>query len=409
VTETTRVDAAMADPVAQTLTQTEFRRSGKHMVEQLMSDYGSRFVIAVLGVGFGLVFLVAVLWLVRRRSGPSPFLRGGKNRQPRLQVLDAAAVDARRRIVLVRRDDVEHLVMIGGPTDVVIESGIRPLAEQRALRDDQVLAQQPAEPRLEAATRQPAISAPPRQIASQPIQAPEFRNSAEAVETSRDVRPAPRAAARPAPSIEPAPTPAAKDAAPVASPRSSVELAKAGDSIEPPVRRAAPVSDRRREPDMPQATASAAEKPTQEQPTPDTSAADLGAASDALDIARRRVLQSGSLPTDNRTRAAATPSAPPLPFASTSASANIPAASMAQGGASERPLGSAFDRILEEEMASNLAANHDERPGASPAPASMTARRDPVNPRVTGATPEPSLQTEIARIFGEMSVTRDDR
>jgi hypothetical protein len=39
----------------------------------------------------------------------------------------------------------------------------------------------------------------------------------------------------------------------------------------------------------------------------------------------------------------------------------------------------------------------------------MTARRDPVNPRVTGATPEPSLQTEIARIFGEMSVTRDDR
>jgi flagellar biogenesis protein FliO len=375
-------------------------------------------MLAVAAVGFGLVFLVAVLWLVRRRSGPSPFLRGGKNRQPRLQVLDAAAVDARRRIVLVRRDDVEHLVMIGGPTDVVIESGIRPLAEQRALRDDQVLAQQPAEPRLEAATRQPAISAPPRQIASQPIQAPEFRNSAEAVETSRDVRPAPRAAARPAPSIEPASTPAVKGATAISSPRSSVELEKAGERIEPPVRRAAPVSDRRREPDMPQATASAAEKPAPEQPTPDKSAADLGAASDALDIARRRVLQSGSLPTDNRARGAATPSADtmkstpsasPLPFASTSASANIPAASMAQGGAAERPLGSAFDRILEEEMASNLAANRDERPGASPAPAPMTARRDPVNPRVTGATPEPSLQTEIARIFGEMSVTRDDR
>lgn len=386
------------------------------MVEQLMSDYGSRFVIAVLGVGFGLVFLVAVLWLVRRRSGPSPFLRGGKNRQPRLQVLDAAAVDARRRIVLVRRDDVEHLVMIGGPTDVVIESGIRPLAEQQALRDTQALEQQPAEPRLEAGARQPALSAPPRQIASQPIQA---RDIPEPVETSRDTRPAPRAAARPATSVEPALTPAPKDATPISSPSSSVEVEKAGESIQPPVRRTAPVSDRRREPDMPHAAASPAEKPAQDQSTAEVTAGDLGAASDALDIARRRVLQSGSLPTEQRARVAATqstettvkstPSASPAPFASTSASANIPAASMPPSPTSERPLGSAFDRILEEEMASNLAANRDERPGASPGNAPMTARRDPANPRVTGATPEPSLQTEIARIFGEMSVTRDER
>ncbi len=389
------------------------------MVEQLMSDYGSRFVIAVLGVGFGLVFLVAVLWLVRRRSGPSPFLRGGKNRQPRLQVLDAAAVDARRRIVLVRRDDVEHLVMIGGPTDVVIESGIRPLAEQQALRDTQALEQQPAEPRLEVGARQPALSAPPRQIASQPLQAPALRDIPEPVETSRDTRPAPRAAARPTPSVEPALTPAPKDATPISSPSSSVEVEKAGESIQPPVRGTAPVSDRHREPDMPHVAASPAEKTAQDQSTAEMTAGDLGAASDALDIARRRVLQSSSLPTEQRTRVAATqstettvkqaPSANPAPFASTSASANIPAASMPPSPASERPLGSAFDRILEEEMASNLAANRDERPGASPGTAPMTARRDPANPRVTGATPEPSLQTEIARIFGEMSVTRDER
>ena len=36
----------------------------------------------------------------------------------------AAAIDTRRRLVLLRRDDVEHLVMIGGPTDIVIESRI---------------------------------------------------------------------------------------------------------------------------------------------------------------------------------------------------------------------------------------------------------------------------------------------
>jgi flagellar protein FliO/FliZ len=39
-------------------------------------------------------------------------------------VIDAAAVDGRRRLVLVRRDNVEHLLMIGGPTDIVVEPNI---------------------------------------------------------------------------------------------------------------------------------------------------------------------------------------------------------------------------------------------------------------------------------------------
>jgi hypothetical protein len=39
-------------------------------------------------------------------------------------VIDAAAIDARRRLVLIRRDNVEHLLIIGGPTDVVVEQNI---------------------------------------------------------------------------------------------------------------------------------------------------------------------------------------------------------------------------------------------------------------------------------------------
>jgi hypothetical protein len=39
-------------------------------------------------------------------------------------VIDAAAVDGRRRLVLVRRDNVEHLLMIGGPADLVVEPNI---------------------------------------------------------------------------------------------------------------------------------------------------------------------------------------------------------------------------------------------------------------------------------------------
>ncbi|MBD8555815.1 flagellar biosynthetic protein FliO [Rhizobium sp. CFBP 8762] len=93
------------------------------MFETIASVNGSRLLLAVAAVAIGLVVLVLILKVFKNRPS-SPFIRGGKNRQPRLAVLDAAAVDARRRIVLVRRDNVEHLILIGGPTDLVIESGI---------------------------------------------------------------------------------------------------------------------------------------------------------------------------------------------------------------------------------------------------------------------------------------------
>jgi hypothetical protein len=44
--------------------------------------------------------------------------------EPRLSVMEQASVDAKRKLVLIRRDDVEHLIMTGGPVDVVIETGI---------------------------------------------------------------------------------------------------------------------------------------------------------------------------------------------------------------------------------------------------------------------------------------------
>ncbi len=42
----------------------------------------------------------------------------------RLAVLEQASVDGRRRLILIRRDNVEHLIMTGGPVDLVVETGI---------------------------------------------------------------------------------------------------------------------------------------------------------------------------------------------------------------------------------------------------------------------------------------------
>ncbi len=78
-----------------------------------------------LGIMFGalLLALFILLWLFRRIFG-SAQSRIARNRQPRLGVIEAAIVDDTRRLVLVRRDNTEHLLMIGGPGDVVIETGI---------------------------------------------------------------------------------------------------------------------------------------------------------------------------------------------------------------------------------------------------------------------------------------------
>ena len=72
-------------------------------------------VLALIGVA---------AWLVRRFAGNRLGANTNRGRMPRLAVIDAAAVDGRRRLVLVRRDNIEHLLMIGGPTDIVVEPNI---------------------------------------------------------------------------------------------------------------------------------------------------------------------------------------------------------------------------------------------------------------------------------------------
>lgn len=79
-------------------------------------------VIAMFGLA--ILAIVLLLWIAKRILGGT-FVAGGRARHLRLAVMDATPVDSRRRLVLVRRDDVEHLILIGGPTDVVVEQNIR--------------------------------------------------------------------------------------------------------------------------------------------------------------------------------------------------------------------------------------------------------------------------------------------
>ncbi|MCA3554058.1 flagellar biosynthetic protein FliO [Aestuariivirga sp.] len=68
-----------------------------------------------------ILLILAVLLAAWRAF--SPRVSGGRRGQ-RLGISEYYSVDKDRRLVLVRRDNVEHLILIGGPQDVVIEGGI---------------------------------------------------------------------------------------------------------------------------------------------------------------------------------------------------------------------------------------------------------------------------------------------
>src|SRR5580698_1666800 len=72
-------------------------------------------VLGLIGVG---------AWGLRRFTAGRFGGDRSRGRQPRLGYIDHAVIDNRRRLILVRRDNVEHLLLIGGPTDVVVEANI---------------------------------------------------------------------------------------------------------------------------------------------------------------------------------------------------------------------------------------------------------------------------------------------
>jgi flagellar protein FliO/FliZ len=75
--------------------------------------------------------------------------------EPRLAVMEQASVDSKRKLVLIRRDDIEHLIMTGGPVDVVIETGI--VSSPRGIVERDVDAPRPerVEPAAPVFTRAP--------------------------------------------------------------------------------------------------------------------------------------------------------------------------------------------------------------------------------------------------------------
>jgi len=73
-----------------------------------------------------LVVLALLLVVMLTWRAVSPRMAG--RRGQRLGISEYHEIDKSRRLVLVRRDNVEHLILIGGAHDLVIEQSITPAA-----------------------------------------------------------------------------------------------------------------------------------------------------------------------------------------------------------------------------------------------------------------------------------------
>lgn len=143
----------------------------------LETTFGANAAAAIMWIILAVLVLIVLLVVLRViktvRSGT--FIAGGRNRVPRLAVVDATAVDAQRRLVLVRRDNVEHLILIGGPNDITIEPGIHTEEHDRTLSERQMKAGPPQMPRPQVKAEPPQM--PPMKAEPRPAPAPAAHNA----------------------------------------------------------------------------------------------------------------------------------------------------------------------------------------------------------------------------------------
>lgn len=74
-----------------------------------------------------LVFIIGLIGLCAFAAKKLGLASGGitsTGNQKRLAIVEVKVIDGKHRLVLMRRDNKEHLVLLGGEQDLLIESGI---------------------------------------------------------------------------------------------------------------------------------------------------------------------------------------------------------------------------------------------------------------------------------------------
>jgi len=90
-------------------------------------EYGelSQFFRAIAALVFVLVLMGGLTIALKKLglTGALPVKSGAK----RLKIIEVLPLDGRKKLIIVQRDDVQHLILSGGNEETVIETGFAPI------------------------------------------------------------------------------------------------------------------------------------------------------------------------------------------------------------------------------------------------------------------------------------------
>lgn len=138
------------------------------MLDSVFGETGGAVVQFILALIIVLALILLVAWLIKRLGGR----RFGATQMGKveLEIVDAIVIDQKRRLVLVRHGKLEHLLLIGGGSDEVVErsmiNGIPLAARMQARRGPTTDA---------AAVQAPTVAKPPQPEAPAPLRELEER------------------------------------------------------------------------------------------------------------------------------------------------------------------------------------------------------------------------------------------
>lgn len=118
------------------------------MLDDLFGETGGAIAQFILALIVVLILILIVAWLLKKLGGGR--FGATNSGQAELSIVDTLAIDPKRRLVLVRHGKLEHLLLIGGGSDEVVErsivGGLPITARMQANKAPPPAPEKPAEP-----------------------------------------------------------------------------------------------------------------------------------------------------------------------------------------------------------------------------------------------------------------------
>ncbi len=93
------------------------------ILRDLFSGTGTNILTVIFALALVLILIILIIWFLKFFNKITQSVSLANKR--RLAIVDKIHIDQKRQLILLRRDDIEHLILIGGGNDLLIETNIK--------------------------------------------------------------------------------------------------------------------------------------------------------------------------------------------------------------------------------------------------------------------------------------------